>query len=71
VIDAEPQYRHEMPEPSVGPLAMAIALSVGLIMSVFTPWGVPVALVLGFGALAVWAWPTGKKGAKDQELGSI
>jgi cytochrome c oxidase subunit I+III len=71
VIDAEPQYRHEMPEPSVGPLAMAIALGVGLIMSVFTPWGVPTALVLGFIALAVWAWPRGEIAGKDQELGSI
>jgi cytochrome c oxidase subunit 1 len=71
VIDAEPQYRHEMPEPSLGPLAMAIALGIGLIMSVFTPWGVPVALVLGFGALAVWAWPRGEIADKDQELGTI
>jgi cytochrome c oxidase subunit I+III len=71
VIDAEPQYKHEMPEPSLGPLAMAVALGVGLIMSVFTPWGVPTALVLGFIALAIWAWPRGEVADKDQELGTI
>jgi cytochrome c oxidase subunit 1 len=71
VIDAEPQYRHEMPEPSLGPLAMALAVGVGLIMSVFTPWGVPTAFVLGFAALAVWAWPRDEVAGKDRDLGTI
>jgi cytochrome c oxidase subunit 1 len=71
VIDAEPQYRHEMPEPSVGPLAMAFAVGVGLILSVFTPWGVPVAFAFGFAALAVWAWPQPDVDGKDNNLGTI
>jgi cytochrome c oxidase subunit 1 len=71
VIDAEPQYRHEMPGPSLAPLAMAAALGTGLILSVFTPWGLPTSLVFGFAALALWGWPRHDRDGQDRDLGSV
>jgi cytochrome c oxidase subunit 1 len=71
VVDAEPQYRHEMPGPSLAPLAMAMALGAGLILSVFTPWGLTVALTLGFVALALWGWPRHDRDGQDRDLGTI
>jgi cytochrome c oxidase subunit 1 len=71
VVDAEPQYRHEMPGPSLAPVAMAMALGAGLILSVFTPWGLPTALVFGFMALALWGWPRHDRDDQDRDLGSI
>ena len=57
VMDAEPIYRHKHPGPSLAPLAMAIGIGVGLVVAIFTPWGLPLGIVLGFGALFLWAWP--------------
>jgi cytochrome c oxidase subunit 1 len=67
VMDAEPIYRHRHPDPSLAPLAMAVGIGTGLVTSVFTPWGVPIAIVLGFGAFLLWAWPRDA----DHELGDL
>jgi hypothetical protein len=39
---------------------MALAVGVGFIGAVFTPWGILIGTVLGFVAFAGWAWPRGK-----------
>ena len=67
VMDAEPIYRHKHPSASLAPFAMAGGLGAGLIVAIFTPWGIPLGIVLGFGALALWAWPRDK----DHELGDL
>jgi cytochrome c oxidase subunit 1 len=71
VLDSDPTHRHEMPGPSIGPLAMAVGLGTGLILSVWTPWGLPVAFTLGFAALPLWAWPRRTGRAEDRELGTV
>jgi cytochrome c oxidase subunit I+III len=56
-VDAEPDVREPMPQPSIWPLISALALSGMLIGSIFTPWAVlwgsiPVAV-----AVTIWFWP--------------
>jgi cytochrome c oxidase subunit 1 len=56
-VDAAPQIRWHMPDPSLWPLVSALALTVLFVWSVFSPWGVvwgalPVAV-----ALTIWFWP--------------
>jgi cytochrome c oxidase subunit I+III len=56
-VDAEPDVREPVPQPSIWPLISALALSGMLIGSIFTPWAVlwgsiPVAI-----AITIWFWP--------------
>jgi cytochrome c oxidase subunit I len=65
VADAEPHTREASPEPSIWPLLTAIATTIFLVGSIFTPWAVvwgtpPIAV-----ALIGWFWPTGSK--EDEE----
>jgi cytochrome c oxidase subunit I+III len=60
-IEATPEIRWRMPEPSLWPLLSALALTLLFVWSVFSPWGViwgaiPVAI-----ALTAWFWPKGVK----------
>ena len=57
VMDAEPVHPANFPEPSIWPFLAAIATTVMLIGSIFTPWAVvwgsiPVTLTL-----VGWLWP--------------
>jgi len=66
VLDAEPDHRIVMPEPSIWPFASALATTVLFVGSIFTPWAVvwgavPVAI-----ALTLWFWP--KPGETEHEL---
>jgi heme/copper-type cytochrome/quinol oxidase subunit 1 len=59
LVEATPQVRESSPRNSVWPLWSAIATTVMLIWSIFTPWAIvwgsiPVALTL-----IGWFWPTG------------
>jgi cytochrome c oxidase subunit I len=59
VIEAKPEARESSPTNSIWPLIAAIATSIMLIWSMFSPWGVvwgsiPVAI-----ALTGWFWPKG------------
>jgi cytochrome c oxidase subunit 1 len=64
LADARPQVRESSPRNSIWPLCAAIATSIMLIASIFTPWAVvwgmiPIAITLTF-----WFWP---KGAPEDE----
>ena len=59
-LDAVPDHRYEHPGPSIWPLAMAIATGATFIVSIFTPWGVPIGAALAFVALLGWGWPREK-----------
>ena len=60
LLDAEPDHRAKMPDPSIWPLITALAVSGMFIGSIFTPWAVPVGSVpVGVG-LVGWLWPTQK-----------
>jgi cytochrome c oxidase subunit I+III len=62
-MDAEPDHKLILPSPNIGPLLLALAAAATFIGSIFTPWALPVGMVLALMALLVWGWP--KK--KDEE----
>jgi cytochrome c oxidase subunit I+III len=58
-MDADPDLREPSPGPSIWPLLAAIAVSVMLLASIFTPWAlVWGALPVGIGLVA-WLYPRG------------
>jgi cytochrome c oxidase subunit 1 len=59
VLDAEPIYRHEDPEPSIWPLMTGIAITITFVALIFTPWGLPIGAVFDTIALIGWFWPAG------------
>jgi cytochrome c oxidase subunit 1 len=58
-VDAEPDHRGELPEPSIWPLLTALATTGLFIGSIFTPWAVPIGALPLFVALVGWFWPKG------------
>jgi cytochrome c oxidase subunit 1 len=58
-LDASPDHRDILPGPTLVPLALALATAVGFIGVIFTPWAIPVGLVLAGAVLVVWFWPRG------------
>src|SRR5690349_17485396 len=58
--DALPDHRHLLDGPSYWPLLTALAVGIGIITAIFTPWGITIGAVLSFIALAGWFWPLGE-----------
>jgi cytochrome c oxidase subunit 1 len=60
-VEAEPDMLESSPRPSLWPFAAALATSVTLFASIFTPW----AIVYGAAPVAItltgWFWPKGEK----------
>jgi cytochrome c oxidase subunit 1 len=56
-LDAEPDNRMVLPSPVIWPLPMALATTIAFITSIFTPWGLPLGMVLAGAALIGWGWP--------------
>jgi cytochrome c oxidase subunit I+III len=65
VVDAEQDHVIKSPEPSIMPLVTALMTAVLIIACIFTPWGLPVGVVLVSAALFVWFWPTDRKPGFD------
>ena len=61
MLDAEPDSRMRMPEPTIWPLLAAIATGVTFIALIFTPWGLPLGAVLITAAFVGWGWPTARE----------
>ena len=61
MMDAEPDSRMRLPDPTIWPLVAAIATGVTFITLVFTPWGLPIGAVLITIAFIGWGWPTRKE----------
>jgi cytochrome c oxidase subunit 1 len=59
-LDATPDHRHLLDGPSLWPLLTAIAVGIGIITAIFTPWGVVIGAVLSFITLTGWFWPLGQ-----------
>jgi cytochrome c oxidase subunit 1 len=59
-LDATPDHRHMLDGPSIWPFATAVAVGTGIIVVIFTPWGVVLGSVLSFITLTFWFWPSGK-----------
>ncbi|MDQ6828588.1 MAG: cytochrome c oxidase subunit I [Gemmatimonadota bacterium] len=59
-LDAIPDTRHEIPDESVWPLMMGIAMAATFIGAIFTPWAYVIGFVITLVAFAGWAWPRGE-----------
>jgi cytochrome c oxidase subunit 1 len=57
VLDGVPIRRIELPGPSVWTFFAAVGTAIGLVMLIFTPWGLVVGTVLATTPLIIWAWP--------------
>jgi cytochrome c oxidase subunit I len=66
VMDAEPDHRKELPEPTPWPFFTAVALAGLYIGSMFTPWAVVWGAVPVTVGLLGWAWP--RKGKRPSAL---
>jgi cytochrome c oxidase subunit 1 len=60
-LDAVPESRHELPEESVWPLFMAVAIGVTFIGAVWRFWMYGVGFAVCVIAFAGWGWPRGTK----------
>ena len=58
MLDAEPDSRMRLPEPTIWPLLAALATGVTFVTLIFTPWGLPIGAVLITIAFTGWAWPS-------------
>jgi cytochrome c oxidase subunit 1 len=56
-LDAEPESRHEHPEPSIWPFLATLATAAFFITAIFTAWGVVFGSVLLTAAFIGWGWP--------------
>jgi len=60
LLDAMPDHRHLLDGTSYWPFLTAVAIGIGIITAIFTPWGVVIGSVLAFICLAGWFWPHGE-----------
>jgi cytochrome c oxidase subunit 1 len=56
-LDAEPDHKLVLPEPTIWPLPTALAATITFICSIFTPWALPGGMALAAIALIGWGWP--------------
>jgi heme/copper-type cytochrome/quinol oxidase subunit 1 len=61
MLDAEPDSRHEPPDPTITPLLTALAVGLTFIFGIFDPIGFVVGGVVTFFALVAWGWPRKKQ----------
>ena len=61
MLDAEPDNRMRLPEPTIWPLLAALATGATFITLIFTPWGLPIGAVLITVAFIGWGWPSSKE----------
>jgi cytochrome c oxidase subunit I+III len=57
MLDAEPDSRMRLPEPTIWPLVAAVATGITFVALIFTPWGLPLGAVLVSLAFVGWGWP--------------
>jgi cytochrome c oxidase subunit 1 len=57
VVDANPDLREPVPEPSLWPFIATIATAVMFICSIFSPWAVAVGAIPIAIAATAWFWP--------------
>jgi cytochrome c oxidase subunit I+III len=67
-LDSEPQYKEEMPGPSIWPFLTAIAVSIAFIWSIFSPWGIAYGAIPVMITLIGWLWPRGHSPTPKREV---
>jgi cytochrome c oxidase subunit I len=65
-LDAEPDHRMLMPDPSVWPFLSAVAVTGLFIGSIFTPWAVPIGAIPATIAIIFWFWPKRKEHEEER-----
>ena len=65
VVDSEPDHVEHAPLPTIMPFLTALATAALIIACLFTPWGLPVGIVIVSVTLFVWFWPTDRHPAFD------
>jgi hypothetical protein len=60
VLDAEPDHRYVVPAPTVWPFMTALATGIMFVALLFTPWAMPIGLVVATACATAWFWPTSK-----------
>jgi cytochrome c oxidase subunit I+III len=60
LLDATPDHRHLLDGPSYWPVLTALAVGIGIITAIFTPWGVVIGALLSAITLTGWFWPHGE-----------
>jgi cytochrome c oxidase subunit 1 len=66
-MGAEPESKHDSPEPTIAPLVMAVVVGALLISSIFTPWGWAIGSILIVIPYYLWGWPKRKEHRRDLE----
>ena len=59
-LDAAPEHRVILPGPTIWPFVLAITVSIGFVVSIFNPWGVPLGIALSLPPAIGWFWPRGE-----------
>jgi cytochrome c oxidase subunit 1 len=57
VVEATPDLREPVPEPSLWPFISAVAVGIVFVASIFSAWAVPFGLIPCAIALIAWFWP--------------
>ena len=60
LLDAEPDHRYPTPGPSIWPFIGSLVTAVAFTVSMFSPWGLPLGMLLGIPAMVGWFWPKGR-----------
>jgi cytochrome c oxidase subunit 1 len=58
LMDADPDHRHDSPDPTIWPFIAALSTGVMFITAIFTAWGLVIGAVLLFPPLLMWGWPS-------------
>jgi heme/copper-type cytochrome/quinol oxidase subunit 1 len=56
-LDADPDHKMEVPQPSIWPFLTAVTVSLLFVGSIFTPWAIPVGAVPVAITIIGWYWP--------------
>ncbi|HEY0139762.1 MAG TPA: cytochrome c oxidase subunit I [Thermoanaerobaculia bacterium] len=57
LMDARPDHRSELPSPTIWPFLLACGFAIGIIVAIFTPWGIPLGFAICAITLIGWFWP--------------
>jgi cytochrome c oxidase subunit 1 len=66
LLDAVPDHRHELDGSTIWPFLAGVATTIGLVIAIFTPWGVTIGSVLLLVAFTGWFWPRGHHGRSPE-----
>lgn len=58
LLDAEPDHRYVVPNPSVWPFLSAVATAGMFISLLFSPWAFVIGLPIASACMIAWFWPT-------------